>query len=81
MASTAENYMIVKHPRREELVRALNAWNSGSFLSIMVPQPQYDDPLDGILWRTENWTTKWEIGRKANVPLTEIVNEFIRGLV
>ena len=41
MPNWCDNNMYISHPDKEMMTKALTAWNSGKFLSTLVPEPDY----------------------------------------
>ncbi len=77
MPNWCNNTMKLSHPDPAMLEKAAAAWNSGEFLSVMVPEPDYPGYKDceikpGAMpdwwtWRVKNWGTKWDIGRDKSL--------------
>jgi hypothetical protein len=41
MPNWCDNNLYISHPEKKMMKKALNAWNSGKFLSTLVPEPDY----------------------------------------
>ena len=41
MPNWCDNNLFISHPDKKMMEKALNAWNSGKFLSTLVPEPDY----------------------------------------